>query len=148
MDSVTMKIKKLDPQALLPRYGTEHAACFDLHALLPDGGLLLQPADTALIRTGLSFEIPIGWSMDVFSRSGHGFKNGVRLVNCVGIIDADYRGEVMVKLVNEGTEPMLILHGDRIAQAKLSQVPMVEFFEVEELSSTVRGEGGFGSTGK
>ncbi|MDH1237258.1 dUTP diphosphatase [Stutzerimonas stutzeri] len=148
MGNIPLKIKKLDPQAMLPRYGTEHAACFDLHALLSEGGLLLQPGHTALIRTGLSFEIPVGWSMDVFSRSGHGFKNGVRLVNCVGIIDADYRGEVMVKLVNEGTEAMPVLHGDRIAQAKLSQVPMVEFFEVEELSTTVRGEGGFGSTGK
>lgn len=148
MDNIPVKVKKLDPQAMLPRYGTEHAACFDLHALLSEGGLLLQPGHTALIRTGLSFEVPAGWSMDVYSRSGHGFKNGVRLANCVGIIDADYRGEVMVKLVNEGTEAMPILHGDRIAQAKLSQVPMVEFLEVEELSSTARGEGGFGSTGK
>lgn len=149
MGNIPLKIKKLDPQAMLPRYGTEHAACFDLHALLlPDGGLLLQPGDTALIRTGLSFEIPVGWSMDVFSRSGHGFKNGVRLVNCVGIIDADYRGEVMVKLINEGTEPMPILHGDRIAQAKLTHVPVASFEEVSELSETARGEGGFGSTGQ
>jgi dUTP pyrophosphatase len=148
MDNITMKVKKLDPQAMLPRYGSEHAACFDLHALLPDGGLLLQPGHTALIRTGLSFEIPVSWAMEVYSRSGHGFKNGVRLVNCVGIIDADYRGEVMVKLVNEGTEAMPVLHGDRIAQAKLSQVPVVEFCEAEELSSTARGEGGLGSTGR
>lgn len=148
MDNITMKVKKLDPQAMLPRYGSEHAACFDLHALLPDGGLLLQPGHTALIRTGLSFEIPVSWAMEVYSRSGHGFKSGVRLVNCVGIIDADYRGEVMVKLVNEGTEAMPVLHGDRIAQAKLSQVPVVEFCEAEELSSTARGEGGLGSTGR
>lgn len=148
MDNITMKVKKLDPQAMMPRYGTEHAACFDLHALLPEGGLLLQPGHTALIRTGLSFEIPVSWAMEVYSRSGHGFKNGVRLANCVGIIDADYRGEVMVKLVNEGTEAMPVLHGDRIAQAKLSQVPVVEFCEAEELSSTARGEGGLGSTGR
>ncbi|CAD5377380.1 Deoxyuridine 5'-triphosphate nucleotidohydrolase [Pseudomonas sp. OF001] len=143
-----LKVKKLHPEALLPRYGSEYAGCFDLHALLPEtGGARLLPGDSLVVRTGLAFEIPASWSMDVFSRSGHGFKNGVRLANCVGIIDADYRGEVMVKLVNEGKAPLDILHGDRIAQAKLVPAPLVHFVEVEELGETARGEGGFGSTG-
>lgn len=137
-----IKVKKLDPDARLPVYGTNGAGCFDLAALSP-----AEIWEARIIRTGLSFEIPEGHVMLIFSRSGHGFKNDVRLANCVGVIDADYRGEVMVKLTNDGTQRFEIEPGDRIAQAMVIPFPRVTFEEVEELSSTERGEGGFGSTG-
>ncbi len=98
-------------------------------------------------RTGLAFEVPHGHVLKVFSRSGHGFKYGVRLANGTGIIDSDYRGELMVCLKNDGPEPMVVHHGDRITQAMLVPIPQVELIEVQELSDTERGAGGFGSTG-
>lgn len=94
-----MKIKKLHPAAVVPTYGTEGAACFDLYAVQPEAEI--RVVDTATVRTGLAFEVPQGFVMLVFSRSGHGFKNDVRLANCVGVIDSDYRGELMVKLTND-----------------------------------------------
>lgn len=138
----TLKVKKLHPDARLPVYGTDGAACFDLAALSP-----AEIWEARIIRTGLSFEIPEGHVMLIFSRSGHGFKNDVRLANCVGVIDADYRGEVMVKLTNDSTTHFRVNAGDRIAQAIVIPFPRMAFEEVEELSSTERGEGGFGSTG-
>lgn len=153
---MNLKIKRLHPGATLPRYATEGAACFDLHALLeqdigsePDKPhpLIIKPGCAGQLRTGLAFEIPPGWVMEVFSRSGHGFKHGVRLVNSVGVIDADYRGEVQVALHNDGRGRFLVRHGDRIAQARLVPAPQVQMVEVEELSETARGAGGFGSTG-
>src|SRR5690606_29317518 len=119
---------------------------FDLAAL--EGA---HVATRAVIRTGLSFEIPEGHVMLIFSRSGHGFKNNIRLANCVGVIDADYRGEVMVKLTHDrrfGDFDFPVEPGDRIAQVMVIPFPRVTFEEVEELSSTERGEGGFGSTGQ
>lgn len=144
-----LKVKKLHPDARLPVYGTDGAACFDLSAHLPDGDAAISTCSpaTVIIPTGLSFEIPEGHVMLVFSRSGHGFKNDVRLANCVGVIDADYRGEVMVKLTKDSSGSLFFTHGDRIAQAMVIPFPRVAFEEVEELSSTERGEGGFGSTG-
>lgn len=143
-----LKVKKLDPEAILPRYATEGATCFDLHALiLEEGAVTVEPGETLKLRTGLSFEVPAGYVMDVYSRSGHGFKSGIRLVNCVGIIDSDYRGEVQVGLRNDGRGSVTFLHGDRVAQAKLTKVEQVELIEVESLSETERGEAGLGSTG-
>ena len=140
---VTLKVKKLHPDARLPVYGTDGAACFDLAAL---EGADIAAHSSAVIRTALTFEIPEGHVMLIFSRSGHGFKNNIRLANCVGVIDADYRGEVMVKLTSD-LSPFRVEPGDRIAQAMVIPFPRVLFDEVEELSSTERGEGGFGSTG-
>lgn len=143
-------IKKLDPAAVVPTYGSDGAGCFDLYAL-DDGAF--HPADVhaTIYRTGLAFQIPPGWVMAIFSRSGHGFNNAIRLSNCVGIIDSDYRGEVMVSLRFDGADRVQrskkIRAGDRMAQAMLTRVDRVNFEVVEELAATRRGTGGFGSTG-
>lgn len=135
MTPVPLKIKKLHPEAVVPAYQSFGAACFDLHAATME--------DPLTYGTGLAFEIPEGHVMLVFSRSGHGFKFGSHLANAVGVIDSDYRGEVKVKFnSSNGCYP-----GDRIAQAMVLPIPSVQFIEVEEISDTVRGEGGFGSTG-
>ena len=142
-----LKVKRLHPDAKLPTYGTNGAACFDLAALIDDAdGYVIQRAFT--IRTGLSFEVPEGHVMLIFSRSGHGFKDDIRLANCVGVIDSDYRGEVKVKLTNDSRVcEFRVEHGDRIAQAMIVPIPRVTIEEVEDLSDTERGESGFGSTG-
>jgi dUTP pyrophosphatase len=152
-----LKICKLHPDATVPTYAHGPDACFDLYACEVMGAYKLganldhgHPVDCG---TGLAFDVPEGWAMLVFSRSGHGFKHGIRLANCVGVIDSGYTGEVRVKLVkdydwNDENEPgFLIKPGDRIAQAMLVQVPRVEFEVVEQLTLTERGEGGFGSSG-
>ena len=144
-----LKIKKLHPDAIIPRYATPGSACFDLHAMLDllDFPVVIQPGYSAVFKTGLAFEIDPEWRLDIYSRSGHGFNSGVRLVNCVGKIDSDYRNEVMVKLHNDGAMPFVVRDGDRIAQAELNPVHRAESVEVDELSETQRA-GGFGSTGK
>lgn len=150
-----LKIKKLHPDAQIPKYATKGAACFDLHALIDpedDGGkgIPMHWADsTCIFRTGLSFEIPEGFVMMIYSRSGHGFKHGARLSNCVGVIDSDYRGEVQVKLHKDivQADSLVVKNGDRIAQAMIIPATQVEFDEFAELTSTDRGTGGFGSTG-
>ena len=140
-----VKIEQLYKGAMEPTYGTPGAAAFDLYAA-QDG--VVEAYAMAVIKTGLAFEIPQGYVMRVYSRSGHGFKNGVRLVNCVGVIDSDYRGEIMVGLKNDGPTMMWVRQGDRIAQAIIEPVERIEFEWADELSSTERGQGGFGSTGK
>lgn len=147
-----MRIKKLHPDAIVPTYATAGAACFDLHAngdasLVGESGLPIEFFDGCTFRTGLAVEVPEGHVMLIYSRSGHGFKNDTRLANCVGVIDSDYRGELMVRLMNEGTEPFIVRKGDRIAQAMVMPVQQVSFEVVEELGETERGAGGFGSTG-
>lgn len=150
MSNVKLRVKRITPhnKAPLPVRATPGAACFDLHAL--EGGMLgyhgsfIPSART--FRTGLAFEVPAGYALMIYSRSGHGFKNDVRLSNCVGVIDSDYRGEVMVRLRSD-SEPMQVKAGDRIAQAMLIKLPKVEIEVVDELSTTERGAGGFGSTG-
>lgn len=158
-----LKVKKLYDDAKLPTYGTDGAACFDLYALYdadydPEDGNSLpvgfSPTASCTFGTGLSFEIPQGYAMMIYSRSGHGFKNGIRLSNCVGCIDSDYRGEVKVKLQHDvfaGDEHAQqwfeVKKGDRIAQAMLVPVDRVSFIEVDELTESARGKGGFGSTG-
>lgn len=150
-DGVQLKVKRLHPDAIMPKYQSAGAACFDLHALLlqEEEPSVLRVFGSTIFATGLSFEIPQGWVMLIFSRSGDGFKRDLRLANCVGVIDSDYRGEVKVKLTHDlpnGPTPV-VRHGDRIAQAMLVQIPQVDLVEVSELSSTERGEAGFGSTG-
>lgn len=155
-----LKFKKLHPAAITPKYATHGAACFDLHAFTGGFASDVSPCDAVTFSTGLSFEIPDGYAMLIFSRSGHGFKNDVRLSNCVGVIDADYRGEVKVKLRNdqcfgsffdgqaESKHTRLVVnHGDRIAQAMIVPYPRIEFIEADALTETKRGTGGFGSTG-
>lgn len=145
-----IRVKKLHPAAIIPSYGRDGAACFDLHAVVEDGAEQVDSLDfitSQVFHTGLAFEIPDGHAMLVFSRSGHGFRNDVRLANCVGVIDADYRGEVPVKLTADDGGKLTVRHGDRIAQAIILPYPSVRFEEAEDLSNTQRGAGGFGSTG-
>ncbi len=141
-----IKINKLHEDAKMPTYGTAGSACFDLYA---SGVYNRFVSHVEVIGTGLAFEIPEGYVMLVYSRSGHGFKNNVRLANCVGVIDSDYRGEVKVKLIcdNRNSTRLEIETGDRIAQAMIVPVNQVDFEFVDELSTTDRGTGGFGSTG-
>lgn len=141
-----IKTKKLHKNAMIPKCATAGAACFDLHAL--EGGTAGAYGGTLALRTGLAFEVPAGHVMLIYSRSGHGFKNSVRLVNSVGVIDSDYRGEVAVKLINDSPLAFSVEAGDRIAQAMVIPVPSVELIEAADLEETVRGAAGFGSTGK
>lgn len=141
-----IKIKKLHPAAVLPQHATSGAACFDLQAI--DGGEVPAQGGTLACRTGLAFEVPAGHVMLIYSRSGQGFKNSVRLVNSVGVIDSDYRGEVAVKLINDSPLAFNVEAGDRIAQAMVIPVPSVELIEAADLEETARGAAGFGSTGK
>ena len=141
-----VKVKRLYDSAILPTYATDGSGCFDIYTMLNGDTDYNEPHTYS---TGLAFEIPEDHVMLVFSRSGHGFKNDVRLSNCVGVIDSDYRGEVKVKLTCDKLGWGLEVNaGDRIAQGMVIPVSKVSFAEVEELSETLRGEGGFGSSGK
>lgn len=143
METKNVKIKLIHPQAKVPTYGTDGSACFDLYSC--DAGVTAQN-QAAIFDIGISFEIPEGYAMLVYSRSGHGFNNDVRLANCVGVIDSDYRDSVKVKLTSDN-RAFGVNVGDRIAQACIVPVPRIQFDVVEELSDTERGTGGFGSTG-
>jgi dUTP pyrophosphatase len=144
--TIELKWKKLHPKAELPALATSGAACFDLRASL-DEPLLVQPGEVVLIPTGLAVEIPAGYEMQIRSRSGLAAKNGFMLVNGIGTIDADYRGEIKAIATVVKKEALTIHHGDRICQALIAPVLRVFHTEVQELSDTVRGEQGFGSTG-
>jgi dUTP pyrophosphatase len=142
--------KRRHPDAKLPVYATPGSAAMDLHAILPTAdGIPVTDGSPRVFNTGLEVAVPEGHVMLVFSRSGHGFKNDVRLSNCVGVIDPDYRGEVKVKLARDGTrgEPMTVYNGDRIAQAMVIEAKQFQPVFVDELDATERGEGGLGSTG-
>ena len=142
-----MKIKKVRPNAMIPTYGSATAAGADLYACLEED-VTIEPGQTVLIPTGLAMEIPVGYAGLIYARSGLSVKRGLAPANKVGVIDADYRGEFMVALLNHGTQAQTISHGERIAQLVITPVITPGFQEVEELSDTVRGAGGFGSTGK
>ena len=142
-----VKVKKLYPDAQLPTYATDGSAAFDIYAYMP-GQDQVHVFGCDTFETGLSFEIPEGHVMLIYSRSGHGFNHNVRLANSVGVIDSDYRAGVKVKMVADGYSQLFVSHGDRIAQGIIMPYPKVEFEEVDELSETQRGTGGFGSTGK
>ena len=139
-------VKKLRPNAKLPTYGSEFAAGADLYACL-DAPVTIQPHETYLVPTGLSLELPVGWAGMVHARSGMATKRDLAPANKVGVIDCDYRGEVLVSLHNHGSKPQTVEPGERIAQLVIMPYLTAQFFEAEELSDTVRGEGGFGSTG-
>lgn len=130
----------------LPAYETDLSAGMDVRANL-DEPVILQPLERALIKTGLFLEIPEGCECQVRPRSGLAFKKGITVLNSPGTIDADYRGEVGVILVNLSAEPFTVEHGERIAQLVFAKVKQAKWIEVEELSETERGAGGFGSTG-
>lgn len=143
-----VRFKKLSPQAIVPTYAHNGDACFDIYALGDmEKPVDIRPDGAAVIPTGISFEVPMGYVMLVFSRSGHGFKHGVRLGNAVGVIDAGYRGELKVSLHNDGRARFKVAHGDRIAQAMIIPRPDIELEEAGELSDSSRGTGGLGSTG-
>jgi len=142
---MNIKVKLLSPLAKTPVYATPGSACFDIATI--DDNVDIGPGSSAVLSTGLSFEIPSGHVMMVYSRSGHGFKNGVRLANSVGVIDSDYRGELMIKVHNDSRARFSVGRGDRIAQAMIVPVAQSTFDTVSELSDTARGTGGFGSTG-
>lgn len=141
-----VRVKKLDARAELPVFGSEFAAGADLRACL-DGDLTIAPGQTALIHTGLALEIPAGYAGLVYARSGLASKRGLAPANKVGVIDADYRGEVMVALHNHGAEDQTVGHGERIAQLVVTPFLAVDYEEADELTDTARGAGGFGSTG-
>ena len=144
-----INIQRLNPQAIIPSYQTAGSACVDLHACLPDNDAAVSTCENAsvTIPTGIAVEVPDGHVLLIFSRSGHAAKQATRLGNCVGVIDSDYRGELMVNLRRDDGGGLFFTHGARIAQALLLPIPRIRFNEVEELSTTERGEGGFGSTG-
>lgn len=141
-----VKIKKLRENAILPTRGSLQAAGYDLHACL-DSDLVIAPGTVAKVPLGVAVAIPDGYFGGVFARSGLSTKQGLRPANCVGVIDSDYRGECMVPLYNDSSEPRTLCHGDRIAQLVILPYLSVEFEEAETLDETTRGEGGFGSTG-
>ena len=145
MDKI--KVKKLRENAKLPTYGTEFSAGADLYACLAEDVTIL-PGETKKIPTGLAMEIPVGCAGLIYARSSLGTKRGLAPANKVGDVDSDYRGEFMIFLHNHGAEPQTIQHGDRVAQLLVTPVFTPGFVEADELSDTVRGTGGFGSTGK
>lgn len=147
MKKITVKVKKLENfKGELPQYESAGASGFDLRACLT-APVKLEPGKRALIPTGLAVEIPLGFEIQIRPRSGWAAKKGIIPVNTPGTIDADYRGEMKVALVNLGEETVEILDQDRMAQAVLCPVYQAEFQEASELSDTARGAGGFGSTG-
>ncbi len=144
-----LPIKRLHPDATIPRRMSPQAVGLDLSACLGRGGeLALAPGDRALVPTGLSVAVPAGHEGQVRPRSGLALRHGISIPNAPGTIDADYRGELKVILVNLGDAPFTVRHGDRIAQLVLAQVAMLEPREVDELPGSDRGGGGFGSTGR
>ena len=144
-----MKVKVVNKSNnALPAYETKNSAGMDLRAYLPDGPVILQPMQRALIPTGLYIEIPEGYEGQVRPRSGLAIKFGITVLNTPGTIDADYRGELKQILINLSDQPFVINNGDRIAQIIFARCEQAEMVEVEELSETERGAGGFGHTGK
>lgn len=145
---VNVNFKKLDKNAHAPTYGSEFAAGADLYALTGCETVRFKPGETKMIHTGIAVEIPEGYAGLVYARSGIATKRGLAPANKVGVIDSDYRGEVMVSLHNHSNEEQEIADGERIAQLVIAPFLAAEFTECDELTDTQRGEGGFGSTGK
>lgn len=141
-----VNIKKLNENAIIPTYGSEFAAGADLYACIDDEVTIL-PNETKLIKTGLAIEVPQGYGAFIYARSGLASKRGLAPANKVGVVDADYRGEVMVALHNHSSETQTVGVGERIAQMVIAPFLKADFTVVEELSDTQRGAGGFGSTG-
>lgn len=147
MTKIQVKVEKMPHCKELPRYATPGAAGMDL-TFASDEPLSVGPGKRAKLPTGIKLEIPVGYEAQVRPRSGLAAKAGISLTNCVGTIDCDYRGEVMVLIINHGEETYTFSPGERIAQMVIVPVPVVELVEVDRVADTERGEGGFGSTGK
>ena len=142
-----VQIKKLSPDAVIPYRGSAQAAGYDVYAVNTED-FVVKSGETLMVKTGLAFVIPDGYFGGIFARSGLACKQGIRPANCVGVIDSDYRGELMVALHNDTDTDQILKAHERIAQLVILPYLAVEFDEVEELSETERGAGGFGSTGK
>jgi dUTP pyrophosphatase len=149
MHNINVKIKRVRQESgtPLPRYMTAHAAGMDLVADLTED-LVLQPGERALVSTGIAIELPEGYEAQIRPRSGLALKHGITLVNSPGTIDADYRGEIGVIVINHGSEPFVIGNGERIAQMVFAKFVRAVLHEVEELGETLRGSSGFGHTGR
>ncbi len=147
MDRQVIRFKRLDERAKMPTYGSEYSAGADLYAVL-DAPLEIPPFKTVFVHTGIAVEIPVGMVGLVFARSGLACKRGLAPANKVGVIDADYRGEIMVALCNHSDEVQTVEVGERVAQLVITPFVSAVYEECEELSDTLRGGGGFGSTGR
>ena len=149
-NNLQINIKKLNDNAIIPTYGSQFAAGADLYAITHNDTNMVEilPRETAFIGTGISMEIPNGYVGLIYARSGLACKQGLAPANKVGVIDSDYRGEIMVALYNQSNETKVITSGDRIAQIVIQPVQQFDFVEVDELNKSERGDSGFGSTGK
>jgi dUTP pyrophosphatase len=147
MINILLRVKRVSPTAILPKQQTAGAAGIDLCADLPED-VVINPHETVMISSGLAFEIPAGYFGAIYARSGLSTKRGLRPANCVGVIDSDYRGPVGLPLHNDTDEVRVVQPGDRVAQMVIQEAFGVILEEVEELSETDRGSGGFGSTGR
>ena len=147
MNNIAVNVKKLNEKATLPTYGSAFAAGADLYAC-EDAPVTVAPGETKLVHTGLAMEIPTGLVGLIYARSGLASKKGLAPANKVGVIDSDYRGEIMVALHNHGTVAQTVEAGERIAQMVVAPFLAFDFLQSDELDETERGEGGFGSTGK
>lgn len=144
---MNISLKRLHDKAVLPAYASEHAAGMDLVACL-ESPITIEPHGRALIPTGFAIALPPGYEAQVRGRSGLALKHGIMPANGVGTIDADYRGEIGAILLNTSNEPFVVEHGMRVAQLVVAKYETIEWQGVEELDDTVRGSGGFGSTGQ
>jgi len=142
-----IKIKSINGDVIIPSYETSSSAGMDLRAYMPDGSITLEPKQRVLVGTGLYFEIPEGFELQIRPRSGLALKQGITVLNSPGTIDADYRGEIKVILINHGDGSFVIEHDMRIAQMVVAKYQQIQFKLVKELASSERGSGGFGSTG-
>lgn len=140
-----VKIKKLSDRAVIPTYGSPFSAGADLYSAMDD--LTIAPGETVLVKTGIALELPVGYAGLIYARSGLASKRGLAPANKVGVVDCDYRGEVMVALHNHSGTAQTVAAGERIAQLVIAPYIVADFEETDELSDTSRGEGGFGSTG-
>ncbi len=147
MTDTTVHIKKLNPNAIVPTYGSQYAAGADLYACI-DAPIDIPSGETKFIGTGIAAEIPVGYAGLVYGRSGLSSKQGLAPANKVGVIDSDYRGEITVALHNHSKEQKTVNPGERIAQMVITPFLKAAFEETDILTETDRGEGGFGSTGK
>lgn len=145
MNTIKVNAKKLNDRAILPKYGSAYAAGADLYSC--EGEIVVPPHKTVFVHTGIAMEIPEGLVGLVYARSGLACKRSLAPANKVGVIDSDYRGEIMVAIHNHGDEEQVVAEGERVAQLVLTPYVAAEYEEVAELSDTVRGTGGFGSTG-
>ena len=144
---ISVNVKKLHPNAKLPTYGSSEAAGADLYACLEDA-VTIVPGEVFWVPTGIALEVPKGCAGLVYARSSLGTKRGLAPANKVGVVDSDYRGEIKVVLLNHSNQPQIVEPGERVAQFLITPVLQPQYVETEELTDTIRGAGGFGSSGK